>query len=63
MKLVLYLLVFANLWLHFNCTNMYLDMNRNFYLISMTEHGETEKYVHYNELTAKESILKAPSDR
>lgn len=62
MKLAVCVFVFANLWLRFGCKS-YPDIGRNFYLISVTDHGEIDKYIHYNELTAKESVLKSPSDR
>lgn len=61
---VVVVVVLANFLLPFDCRSQPApDTNRNFYLTSVTNQGEVDKYVQYNEITAKESLIKSPNDR
>lgn len=62
MKLVFYAAVLvACLWC---CAcGAVKKFENNFYLISVSRHGETDKFIHYNRITAKESMVKSPNDK
>lgn len=62
---VVAVVIFASFFVQFDCRNYEpaADASRNFYLITVTGQGEVDKYVRYHEITAKESLIKSPSDR